>query len=183
MVERPEWVHFLCRRFTDFYKEEYARAAEATRGRIDVYLLISDLAGQQGPLISPAMFREFVAPYLKEMIDRIHSLGGLVLYHSCGCVRRYIPDLIGLGIDILDPIQPAGPEMAPEALAAEFGGQVAFHGGIDMQRLLPRGTPAEVRSAARRYGEALGPRYILAPAHFFQPDVPPENVLAMYGEA
>ena len=72
--------------------------------------------------------------------------------------------------------------MAPEGLAADFGDQVCFHGGLDMQRLLPRGTPAEVAAAARRYCEVLGARggYILGPAHLFQPDVPPENVLAVY---
>lgn len=182
MVERPEWVHFLCRRFTDFYKEDYSRAAEVTNGRIDIYLLISDLGSQTGPLISLAMFREFVAPYIREMVECIHSLGGKVLYHSCGLIAPFIPELIKLGIDILDPIQPVGPAMAPERLQAQFGGRICFHGGIDMQRVLPQGTPAEVRAEARRYCEILGAEggYILAPAHLFQPDVPPENILAMY---
>jgi uroporphyrinogen decarboxylase len=182
LVERPQWVHFLCRKFTDFYLEDYTRAAEMTHGRIDLYLLISDLAGQHGPLISIAMFREFVGPYLKEMIDRIHQLGGLVMYHSCGAVTPFIPELICLGVDILDPLQPAGPAMQPERLKAEFGSRLSFHGGIDMQNLLPRGTPAQVAAQARRYCEVLGAAggYILAPAHLFQPDVPPENILALY---
>jgi len=182
MAERPDWVHFLARKFTDFYLEDYTRAAEVTRGRIDLYLLISDLGSQRGPLISPAMFREFVAPYLKDMIDRIHALGGKVLYHSCGLIARFIPDLIQLGVDVLDPIQPIGAEMQPEHLASGFGGQICFHGGIDMQELLPRGTAAQVTATADRYCEILGDRggYILAPAHLFQPDVPPENVLAVY---
>lgn len=182
LVERPDWVHFLCRKFTDFYVEDYTRAAELTGGRIDLYLLISDLGSQRGPLISLPMFREFVAPYLKAMITCIHGLGGRVLFHSCGLIRAFIPELIELGVDVLDPIQPVGPEMAPEALKAAFGGRLAFHGGIDMQRLLPRGTPAEVASEARRYCEVLGQGggYILGPAHLFQPDVPPENILAMY---
>ncbi|MHB1034805.1 MAG: uroporphyrinogen decarboxylase family protein [Pirellulales bacterium] len=182
MIERPDWVHFLCRKFADFYRTDYTRAAEATGGRIDLYLLISDLGRQTGPLISVPMFRRFVAPYLKEMIDCIHALGAKVLYHSCGAIRPFIPELIALGVDALDPIQPVGPEMAPERLAAEFGGQVCFHGGIDMQRLLPHGTPEEVQTEVRRYARTLGDDggYILGPAHFFQPDVPPENILAMY---
>lgn len=185
MAERPEWAHFLARTFTDFYKEDYTRAAEVTAGRIDLYLLISDLGSQSGPLISPTMFRAFVAPYLREMIECIHGLGGKVLYHSCGRIRRFIPELIALGVDVLDPIQPAGPEMAPERLAAEFGGQICFHGGIDMQRLLPHGTVEEVRAEAARYCGALGRQggYILGPAHLFQPDVPPENILAVYDVA
>ena len=182
MVERPDWAHFLCRRFTDFYLDDYTRAAEATGGRFDLYLLISDLGSQHGPLISLPMFREFVAPYLKEMIDRIHHLGARVLFHSCGAIRPFIPDLIHLGVDVLDPIQPVGPEMQPERLQADFGGRVCFHGGIDMQRLLPHGSPDEVRAEVRRYCGMLGRGggYILAPAHLFQPDVPPENILAVY---
>lgn len=185
MGERPEWAHYLSRKFTDFYLEDYTRAAEITQGRIDLYLLISDLGSQSGPLISTRMFREFVAPYLKEMIDRIHHLGGKVLYHSCGMIRPLIPELIALGIDVLDPIQPASPAMHPENLKREFGASLAFHGGIDMQDLLPNGTPEQVAAEARRYCEVLGNQggYILGPAHLFQPDVPPENVLAVYRSA
>jgi len=182
LIERPDWVHFLCRTFTDFYREDYTRAAEATDGRIDLYLVISDLGSQAGPLISLPMFREFVAPYLKEMTDCIHGLGAKALFHSCGAIRLFIPDLIALGVDVLDPIQPVEPEMAPERLEADFGGMLTFHGGIDMQHLLPHGSPQQVRDEARRYCETLGRSggYILGPAHLFQPDVPPENIFAVY---
>lgn len=184
MVERPEWVHFLGRKFTDFYKQDYTRAAEATNGRIDLYLLISDLGSQTGPLISLGMFRQFVAPYIREMADCIHGLGGRVLYHSCGAIRPFIPDLIQSGVDVLDPIQPVREEMSPERLKADFGPRLCFHGGIDMQRLLPQGTPDQVRAEARRYCQTLGQGggYILGPAHLFQPDVPPENILAVYAD-
>jgi uroporphyrinogen decarboxylase len=182
MLERPEWVHFLCRKFTDFYKEDYARAAQAAHGRIDLYLLLSDLGTQRGPLISMGLFREFIAPYLKQMIDRIHELGGAVLYHTCGSIRPFIPELIGLGVDILDPIQPTDASMSPESLKATFGDRICFHGGMDMQRLLPGAEPTQVEAEARRYCQVLGAGggYILGPAHLFQPDVPPENVLAVY---
>ena len=185
MIEHPDWVHFLARTFTDFYKEDYTRAAEVTQGRIDLYLLISDLGSQTGPLVSAAMFREFIAPYIKEMVDCIHGFGAKVLFHCCGLIRAFIPDLIALGIDVLDPIQPVGPDMSPESLAEAFGGQVCFHGGIDMQHLLPNGTPAQIKAEVERYQTILGRNggYILNPAHLFQPDVPPENILAMYTES
>ena len=181
MCEHPDWSHYLSRKFTDFYKEDYTRAMEVASGRIDMFLLISDLGSQHGPLISKAMFRKFVAPYIKEMSDHIHSLGAKVLYHSCGNIRSLIPDLIESGIDILDPLQPL-PDMEPTALKADFGERLCFHGGIDMQRLLPHGTPDEVSAGSQRYQEILGSQggYILAPAHLFQPDVPPENVIAVY---
>jgi uroporphyrinogen decarboxylase len=183
MIERPDWVHFLCRTFTDFYRQDYTRAAEVSGGRIDIYLLLSDLGGQRGPLISRDMFRTFVAPYVGEMVELIHGLGGKVMYHSCGAVYPLVGELLELGIDILDPIQPVTPEMSPQRLKAEFGQRLCFHGGIDMQHLLPSGTPAEVADAARHYCQVLGDGggYILAPAHLFQPDVPPENILALYG--
>lgn len=185
MAERPDWAHFLSRKFTDFYLEDYTRAAEITGGRIDLYLVISDLGSQRGPLISRTMFREFVAPYLKEMTDLIHRLGGRALYHSCGMIWPLIPDLIDCGIDVLDPIQPTSPEMQPENLKLQFGHRLSFHGGIDMQNLLPHASPAEVEAETRRYCEVLGRGggYILAPAHLFQPDVPPENILAVYRAA
>ncbi len=183
MAERPEWVHFLCRKFTDFYLEDYTRAAELTQGRIDLYLVISDLGTQRGPLISLPMFRQFVAPYLKEMVDLIHGLGGKAMFHSCGKIDSFIPDLIDLGVDVLDPIQPAGTEMQPENLKRRFGPQLTFHGGMDMQELLPFASPGKIELEARRYCEVLGDQggYILGPAHLFQPDVPPENILAVYG--
>ena len=185
MAERPEWVHYLSRKFADFYREDYTRAAEITGGRIDLYLVISDLGTQRGPLISTAMFREFIAPYLKEMTALIHSLGGRALFHSCGSIRPFIPGLIECGVDVLDPIQPTCPDMQPEGLKREFGGRLAFRGGIDMQHLLPSARPGEVKAEVRRYCEVLGKGggYILAPAHLFQPDVPPENILAMYQDA
>jgi len=182
MSERPQWVHYLCRKFTDFYLEDYTRAAELTNGRIDLYLLISDLGSQRGPLISTKMFTEFVAPYLREMIVRIHSLGGRVLFHSCGAIASFIPALIDLGVDVLDPIQPVNSDMQPQHLKAAFGNQISFHGGIDMQRLLPHGTTEQVAAETRRYCEVLGRGggYILGPAHLFQPDVPPQNIFALY---
>jgi len=185
MAERPDWVHFLCRKFTDFYLEDYTLAARLTRNRIDLYLLLSDVGSQHGPLISMAMFHEFVAPYLRQMIDRIHEIGGRVLYHSCGLVRSFIPELIRLGVDVLDPIQPVGEAMRPERLKADFAGQICFRGGIDVQHVLPSASPHEVEAEAARYCRVLGDGggYILGPAHLFQPDVPPENILAMYRAA
>lgn len=181
MCERPDWSHYLSRVFTDFYKEDYTRAMEITKGRIDMFRLISDLGMQKGPLISRKMFLEFVAPYIKEMCDHIHALGAKVHFHSCGNVRTLILDLIELGIDILDPLQPV-PGMEPETLKKEFGDRVCFHGGIDTQQLLPFGSVEDVLAHSRKYQEILGAGggYILAPAHFFQPDTPAENIFAVY---
>ncbi|MCL2352945.1 MAG: hypothetical protein FWC55_10475 [Firmicutes bacterium] len=179
MCERPGWTHWLSRKFTDFYLEDYRRAWEASGGQIDIFLVISDVGSQRGPMISGRMFGEFVAPYLSEMAEAVHRLGARLMFHSCGNVAGFIPSFIRCGVDILNPIQPVGPEMSPEALRA-YGGRICFHGGIDVQRLLPSGTPEEVKREVRRYAGAFGAGYIACPAHMFQPDTPAENIEAFY---
>ncbi len=185
MLERPEWVHFLSQTFTDFYRVDYTRAAEVTDGRIDLYLLISDLGSQFGPLISLDMFRQFVAPYLRQMIDCIHGLGGKVLYHSCGSIRPFIPDLIALGVDVLDPIQPTGPEMSPGAAAGRVRRTDQFsrrHRHAASADARYAGASSCRKCAATVTCWAVSGGYILGPTHLFQPDVPPENILAVYRE-
>jgi len=183
-ILNPDWVHFLSRKFTDFYKEDYTRAFNASEGRIDVFLIISDLGGQNGPLISLNMFNEFIAPYLKELSDHIHNLGAYVMFHSCGMIFPFIERLIEIGIDILDPIQPVSSQMMPENLSKFFKGRICFHGGIDIQNVLPYGTPEEVKQEVKLYSKILGESgnggYICCPAHLFQPDIPPENIFAFY---
>jgi uroporphyrinogen decarboxylase len=181
----PEWVHFLSRKFTDFYIEDYKNAYKHSDGRIDIFLVISDLGSQSSPLISPAMFDEFVAPYLKELLDCIHGLGAFTMFHSCGMIFSFIECLIDIGIDILDPIQPVAPELSPENLKAKFSGRICFHGGIDTQKVLSRGSPEDVKEEIQRYLEVFGNDggYICGPSHLFQPDVPPENIAAFYDKS
>lgn len=182
LVLHPDWSHYLSRKFTDFYIADYSRAHQASGGRIDIFLIISDLGGQQGPLISLKMFDEFVAPYLQELTDHIHHLGAYVMFHSCGMIFPLIERLIAIGIDILDPIQPVSESMRPESLRAKFKNKICFHGGIDIQNVLPYGTPADVAREVRKYAEAFGGDggYICCPAHLWQPDVPPQNIVAFY---
>lgn len=184
MVENPDWMHFLSRKFTDFYKEDYSRAYRASGGRIDIFLVISDLGSQSGPLFSTGMFNEFVAPYLKELADHIHNLGAYVMFHSCGNIFPFIERLIEIGVDILDPIQPAGDAMKPEILAASFGGKICFHGGIDIQGVLVHGSPEDVVAEAEHYKKVLGGAggYICGPTHLLQPDIPAMNIFALYGK-
>jgi uroporphyrinogen decarboxylase len=99
-------------------------------------------------------------------------------------VYAYIPDFIEMGIDALNPVQVTAKHMAPERLKSEFGDRIAFWGGIDNHRLLPQGTPEEVRAGVRRMFDIMGPGggYVMAAVHNIQPDVPPENILALFDE-
>jgi uroporphyrinogen decarboxylase len=185
MIERPEMAHFLFDKFTTFYCEDIARALEATDRGFDVYCEWSDYGTQRALLISIPMFREFLAPYLKRMIDLCHSAGVTFMAHSCGAIGPLIPDLIALGVDILDPIQVAAEGMEPAVLKREFGDRLAFHGGICTQRTLPFGSPDDVRAAVVDRVATLGAGggYILASSHDLGADTPPENIVAMYDPA
>ncbi|MCL2163549.1 MAG: hypothetical protein FWH55_03970 [Oscillospiraceae bacterium] len=181
--ENPEFSHFLISKFTDFYIEEYTRAFKESGGRIDMFLIMGDLATQLGPFFSMAIYDEFIGPYIKKMNDRLHELGAYSMFHTCGCSHFFYDRLIDCGVDIIDPMQRTSPEMHPEVLAEKYGERVCFHGGIDVQTTLPFGSPEEVKEEVRRYIKAfrkdkLG--YICTSAHYMQHDTPPENVIALY---
>ena len=145
-----------------------------------------DLGGQEGPLISPEIFRQMIKPILCKRWEVIKSKfrkinpKGYVMFHSCGNIYPIIPDFIECGLDILDPIQKVK-GMEIEKLKAEFGNRLTFHGAIDTQYLLPNGSPAEVRSEVKRIINILGKNggYIAAPVHNLQADVPVKNIIAL----
>jgi len=177
----PEFCHYLADLFTAFYIEDYRLAFKASGGRIDIFQVYTDLGTQSGPLISKKMFREFVKPYIKRFADAVHEMGAYLFFHSCGQIRSFIGELIDAGVDIVNPIQPCAPEMAPEELHKEFGNRVCFHGGISVQGVLSHGTPEDVRREVERYGQAFEQRgYIVSASHFYQLDNKIENIFAVY---
>ena len=145
-----------------------------------------DLGGQEGPLVSPEIFKKMIKPVLCKRWNaaknkfRKFNPRGYVMFHTCGNVYPLIPDFIECGIDILDPIQKVK-GMEIEKLKAEFGDRLTFHGAVDTQHLLPYGTPAEIKSEVKRVIEILGKGggYIAAPVHNVQQDVPVENIIAL----
>jgi uroporphyrinogen decarboxylase len=181
MAVRPEMAHWLMDAFCDFYVAFFDRMLTAAAGRIHILRAADDLGTQRSLFFSPAMFRTFIKPRLKRLIDMTHSHGVKFMFHSCGAIGPLIDDLIEIGVDILDPLQAAAEGMEPEHLKAAYGSRLCLHGGICTQYLLPRGTPDEVRREVRRRLEILGAGggYILAPCHVLQTDVPTANVLAM----
>ncbi len=185
MATAPDFAFELMRRVTDFYAGMLDRVMRACGSRIDLIWTSDDIAHQQGPLISPKLWRELVAPHHERLNRRIHDWGARVMYHSCGTVRPFVPELIGIGVDVLDVLQFSAARMDPCELKESFGGRLAFHGGMDVQTTLPFGSTADVRRVARERIDVLGRDggYILSPGHNIQGDTPPENILAMYAEA
>ncbi|MCC6581072.1 MAG: hypothetical protein IT440_11590 [Phycisphaeraceae bacterium] len=177
----PEVAGELIRRCADF-AEELARRACA-KYALDWLWTGDDVAGQQGMLMSPSMWRELVQPHLERVIRVGQSHGLPIAYHSCGAVRPIIADLIDSGVNILNPIQCNCPGMDPLELKREFGTHLAFMGGVDTQDLLPHGSVKQVRAATQRLIEGMtadGGGYILAASHTVPPETPLDNIFAMY---
>jgi len=169
----------------DVLLEINRRAFREVGDLIDVVAFGDDIGQQDRPVCSLDTYRRLIRPYQERFVDCIKShTRAKILYHTCGSVYRLIPDFIELGIDALNPIQVSARHMEPERLKREFGDRIAFWGGIDTQHLLPHGTPEEVRAGVRRTFETLGQGggWVLTSVHNVQPDVPPENLLAMFDE-
>ena len=185
LVECPDIAEAISRHATDFYKARALRAIEESKGKIDLVGSGGDIGTQRGMMLSPDLWRRHVKPYSTQLIRTFKDMGLMTYYHSCGSIVPVIDDLIEMGLDILDPIQPLAAGMDADSLKARFGRRLAFHGGIDEQSLLPNGSVDDVRKEVRRLMETLGAdgAYIVCPAHAIQPDTSPENMMAIYDTA
>jgi uroporphyrinogen decarboxylase len=182
LVECPDIAEAISRHATEFYKQRALRAVEESKGKIDMAYSGGDIGTQRGMMLAPELWRRHIKPYSTQLIRTFKDMGLITMYHSCGGLVPVIEDLIEMGLDILDPIQPLAEGMEPAALKERFGDRLAFHGGIDEQRLLPYGTPDDVRRQVMHVMETLGNDggYIVCPAHAIQPDTPPQNIMALY---
>jgi uroporphyrinogen decarboxylase len=154
---------------------------------VDVVMIGDDLAGQSGPLFSPALYRKIVKPRQKALVQHLKSLTrAKIWYHTCGDCWEYIPDLIDNGIDILNPVQIGLKNMESDALKNRFGRKLVFWGGgIDAQHVLPFATPEKVREEVRKNLEVFMPGggYVFNNVHNIQKGVPPENIVALFDAA
>ena len=175
----------LMDRIADYLLEKARRILEAGKGKFDIFEYNDDIASQNALLISPAMWRELIKPRMAKFCDLYHSYGAKVKYHSCGSVYPIIPDLIEMGVDVLNPVQPLAKDMDPFKLKKEFGDDLSFEGGIDVQQLLPNGSAEEVSREVRKMIDIVGKDggYILGGSHKIQADTPVENIIAMIKEA
>ena len=167
-----------------FFVESQRREYEAAGGLLDVAWFGDDYGTQRGLTISPETFRKHFAPRWKAHLQIAKEHGLTTMLHSCGSTRDIIPDLIELGFDVLETLQPEAAGMDPAELKSEFGASLAFHGMISSQGVLPTGSPQDVREEVRRTLDIMAPGggYVLAPTHNIQPDSPVANIVAMYEE-
>ncbi len=162
----------------------WERALREIGDLVDVVIEADDMAGQERLLFSPVTYRRLVKPRHKRLFEFIKAQAPVkVFFHSCGAIRPLIPDLIEVGVDILNPVQVAAAGMDPVSLKRDFGRDLVFWGGgVDTQRVLGAGTPAQVRDDVRRNIEALAPGggFVFAAVHDIQANVPVENIMAMW---
>ena len=158
-------------------------ARGALERNVDWIWLGDDVGTQTGMLMSPDMWRKYLKPRMAGLIQKLRSSreNCIIAYHSCGSIPDIIGDLVEIGINVLNPIQPKAAGMDIYKIKAEYGDAVALMGNIDTQDFLKTAPPEAVREETRRMAEELGKGggYIFAASHSIQPDVPPENIVAM----
>jgi len=185
LLLEPAMAQCLLERIVHYYLdygERLFRAASEGEGEgvIDIFFMGDDMGTQTGPWISPRLYRAFFKENFRRYNELAHRFGVRTMYHTCGNVTALIPDFIDCGLDVLQSLQPAAMDLA--ALKREYGRHLCFQGGIDIQSTMPQGTPAEVRAEVRTRAETLGPGggYIFCTAHNLLPDVPTENLQALF---
>lgn len=174
----------LCDKIIELKMLYWDRALAEVGDLIDVVQEGDDYGSQQALQISPQIFRQVFKPRLARLISHIKERAphAKLFFHSCGSVYEILPDLIEVGVDILNPVQVAAAHMDSGQLKRQFGDALTFWGGgVDTQQVLPTGTPAQVRDEVRRRLDDLAPGggFVFAAVHNIQADVPPENILAL----
>ena len=183
-VSNPKLACIIMDKVLEMKLAYWGHALEILGDTIDVAQDADDFAGQDGLLISPQTYRKLVKPRHKELFDFIHSHSkAKVFFHSCGSIREVIPDLIEIGVDIINPVQVSAAGMDSAELKREFGKDLVFWGGgVDTQHVLGTGTPEQVRNDVRRRLEDFMPGggFVFNTVHNIQGNVPPENIMAMW---
>ena len=181
MMDMPETAAYILDKMVEFELEYYRRCFEAVPGRLDILRPHDDYGTQISLLFSVSMWRQFFKRNTERLVHLAHSHGAFYQQHSCGAVEPLIPDFIHCGVDVLEPVQKVK-GMEVELLRKKYHGKIAFHGGIDTQRLLPYGTPDEIELETRYFIDNLGMGggYILMASQAFEGDVPINNIEAVY---
>jgi uroporphyrinogen decarboxylase len=188
MKIRPDFYHKLAAKFLEANLALTGQFYKGVGEYVDCAMIYDDLGTQVAGLMSLEDYREFYKPYQAEIIGNIRQYlrpEAKIMIHSCGSIVQFIPDLIEIGVQILNPLQPLAKNMEPWRLKKEFGKDIALLGGHDTQLLLPNGTPEEnvigVKKILREY--APGGGYIFAASINIQADTPAENILASFDTA
>jgi uroporphyrinogen decarboxylase len=185
MVEQPELAYYIMGRIVKFFNSCSVRQYEAAKGRLDIYFAGDDFGIQHGTTISRKLWKEMVMPHVKPSWDLAHKNGLLVELHSCGSIADFLPDMIEMGLNAIEPVQVRARDMEFESLVRRFAGKVVLHGSIDTQQTLPFGTPDDVRREVKSRCDLFRARggFVLGASQHLMPEIPLENIYAMYDAA
>ncbi len=184
MYEAPEVFRAVIDRIVRFYLKANEIFYAACRDKLHAVLIGNDFGSQTSLLVSPDLLAEFVFPGTKKLVQQAKKYGLKVFHHSCGAIRSLIPHLIDTGVDVIHPIQALAVGMEPSGLKRDFGNQVAFCGGVDVQQLLVKGTPEQVKAKVKELRSIFPTGLIISPSHeAILPDIPSANVAAMFEAA
>lgn len=184
MIANPEIYKEVDEKIVEFYLKANKIFYEATKERLNAVLIGNDMGSQRGLMLSPEMVREFIIPGAKRLIEQAHSYGLKVIYHSCGSIDAVIGDLLDAGVDVVHPIQALATGMEPQSLKDRFGDRASFCGGVDTQDLLVNGSVQDVKDKVAELRRIFPTGLIVSPSHeAIMPDVPPENIRALFEEA
>jgi uroporphyrinogen decarboxylase len=181
----PDMACALMDRFVDLKIRYYESAARQLAPYVNFIREVDDIAGQHALLVSPSMYRDLIKPRHQMLFEAQRRLFGddfFVFFHSDGAIFEIIPDMIEIGIDVLNPVQVTADGMEATRLKSEYGKDLCFWGGgVDTQHVLPHASGDEVKDCVRRAIAALAPDggFIFGAVHNIQDDVPVENILAM----
>lgn len=186
MITNKTFVDALLWKLTEVQGEVLKVYLDTVGPYVQIVEWADDVGSQNGPMFSPQMYKTLILEkhaYLARIVKEKAPKAKFML-HSCGSVKRFIPYFIEAGFDILNPVQPLAKDMDPAKLKAEFGRDISFLGGVDVQQTM-RGPVDGVRAEVKRRIEELGPGggFVLAPSHNFGDDVPLENILAFFETA
>lgn len=184
MYDRPDVATRIFERVTDYYVATSRAIFEEASDIIDIFFIGNDLGGQTGPLVGPDLYREFIHPSIKRLIDLGHSYGLRVMMHCCGGYRPLIPDLVDAGMDGLHALQPDAHGMDPAGLKEDFGEDIVLNGAIDSHHILIDGiSPEWVSDQVRKLLDIMAPGggYIAGASHdTILEETPVPNVIAMF---
>jgi uroporphyrinogen decarboxylase len=177
-ISEPDFFEEVLDRLTELYLKLVDLTAALP---VDGILFGDDWGHQQGIILGPKRWRKFLKPRWAQIYGRVHDHGKTVFHHSCGSVAEIMPDLIEIGMDFLESVQPEAAGMNPYELKCRWGDQIGFWGGLGSQSVIPFGTPDEIRRETRRLRTEMGRGggYILAPAKPIQPGTPVQNAAAL----
>jgi uroporphyrinogen decarboxylase len=179
MVAHPEFYRELVDGLTELYVQHVQQCASIP---VDAVWFGDDWGDQRGVLMGPERWRKFLKPCWARIFGAVHAQGKYTICHSCGSVAAIIPDLIEIGLDVLESVQPEPAGMNPYALKRQYGDRITFFGGLGSQSTIQFASPQEVRDEVSKLCREMGRGggYILHPAKGIQPGTPVENVVAVF---